>query len=120
MPTLIETPTVIKAAGNKSKKIEEFIGKINTGTSEISVAKMSSPGGWKEPGQTPDFMEITFVISGELQVEHKEGILKVGSGQAVVTEPNEWVRYSTPADEGAEYIAICMPAFSRESVYRDQ
>ena len=120
MPKLIKTPTVIKAAGNKPKKIEEFIGKVNTDTSEISLAKMTSPGGWIEPGQTPDFMEITFVISGELQVEHKEGILKVGSGQAVVAEPNEWVRYSTPSDEGAEYIAICLPAFSMDKVNRDQ
>lgn len=119
MVKLIETAAVIQAAGNKPKKIEEFVGRVNTKTSEISVAKMTSPGGWTEPGQTPVFREITYVISGELQVEHKEGILKVRSGQTVITEPGEWVRYSTPADEGAEYIAICLPAFSTDRVNRD-
>lgn len=119
MPKLIDTPTVIEAAGNKPKRIEEFVGKVNTDSSEISVAKMTSPSGWVEPGQTPEFREITFVISGELHIEHKGGKLKVMSGQTVITEPNEWVRYSTPAEEGAEYIAICMPAFSPESVNRD-
>ena len=120
MPTLIENPAVIKAAGNKPKIIEEFVGRVNTDTSEISVAKMTSPGGWAEPGQTPDFREITYVISGELHVEYKSGILKVRSGQMIITEPKEWVRYSTPASEGAEYIAICLPAFSPDSVHRDQ
>ena len=119
MPKLIKTPAVIEAAGNKPKKIEEFIGLVNTGNSELSVAKMTSPGGWIEPGQTPGFMEITVVISGELQVEHENGIIRVESGQAVVTEPNEWVRYSTPTEEGAEYIAICLPAFSLNKVHRD-
>jgi len=119
MPTLIDKPTIIEAAGNKPKQIEEFIGRVNTGSSEISVAKMTSPGGWIEPGQTPDFRELTYVISGELHVAHKEGILKVQSGQVVITEPNEWVRYSTPAAGGAEYIAICIPAFSPDTVNRD-
>jgi len=119
MPKLIDKPTRIEAVGNKPKRIEEFIGRVNSGTSEISVAKMTSPGGWVEPGQTPDFREITFVISGELHVEHKEGILKVKGGQAVIAEPNEWVRYSTPAAGGAEYIAICVPAFSPDIVNRD-
>jgi mannose-6-phosphate isomerase-like protein (cupin superfamily) len=119
MPKLIETPTVIKAAGNKPKRIEEFVGNANTETAEISVAKMTSPSGWVEPGQTPEFREITYVISGELHVEHREGILKVKSGQTVITEPNEWVRYSTPTGEGAEYIAICLPAFSPDIVNRD-
>jgi len=119
MPKLIETPTVIQAAGNKPKRIEEFVGNVNTKTSEISVAKMTSPAGWVEPGQTPGFREITYVISGELHVEHKEGIVKVRSGQTVITEPNEWVRYSTPIPGGAEYIAICLPAFSAERVNRD-
>jgi len=119
MPRLIESPTVIKAAGNKPKRIEEFVGKVNTESQEISVAKMTSPGGWLEPGQTPEFREITYVIAGELQVEHTGGILKVGSGQAVITEPGEWVRYSTPGSEGAEYVAICLPAFSPDSVHRD-
>ena len=120
MPKLIDTPAVIKAAGNKPKRIEEYVGKVNTETSEISVARMTSPSGWVEPGQSPGFMEITYVISGELQVEHKEGILKVSSGQTIITEPNEWVRYSTPTEGGAEYIAICLPAFSPDSVNRDQ
>ena len=120
MPKLINTPTVIMAAGNKPKRIEEYVGNVNTKTSEVSVAKMTSPVGWVEPGQTPEFKEITYVISGELHVEHEEGILKVKSGQTVVTEPNEWVRYSTPNPEGAEYIAICLPAFSPNTVNRDQ
>jgi mannose-6-phosphate isomerase-like protein (cupin superfamily) len=119
MPTLIDTPAVIQAAGNKPKRIEEFVGNVNTESSEISVAKMTSPSGWVEPGQTPEFREITYVMSGELHVEHKGGILKVRSGQTVITEPKEWVCYSTPTDEGAEYIAICMPAFSTVSVNRD-
>jgi mannose-6-phosphate isomerase-like protein (cupin superfamily) len=119
MPKLIDTPTVIEAAGNKPKRIEEFVGIVNTESSEISVAKMISPSGWVEPGQTPEFMEITYVLSGELHVEYKGGILKVRSGQTVITEPSEWIRYSTPTEEGAEYIAICMPAFSPDSVNRD-
>lgn len=119
MPKLIDKPTLIEAAGNKPKRIEEYVGNINTKTSEISVAKMTSPRGWVEPGQTPEFKEITYVISGELHVEHKEGILKVKGGQTVVTEPHEWVRYSTPTPEGAEYIAICLPGFSPNSVHRD-
>lgn len=120
MPELIDSPTVIEAAGNKPKRIEEYVGNVNTKTAEVSVARMTSPGGWVEPGQTPEFREITYVISGELHVEHRKGILRVKSGQAVVTEPEEWVRYSTPAPEGAEYIAICLPAFSPETVNRDQ
>jgi len=119
MPKLIEKPAVIEAAGNKPKRIEEFVGRINTGSSEISVAKMTSPKGWVEPGQTPDFMEISYVISGELQVEHKKGVIKVRSGQTIITDANEWVCYSTPSEEGAEYIAICLPAFSPDSVNRD-
>ena len=119
MPKLIDKPAVIEAAGNYSKRIEEFVGKVNTKSSDISIAKMTSPSGWIEPGQTPDFREITYVISGELHVEHKEGTLQVRSGQTVIAEPNEWVRYSTPTDEGAEYIAICLPAFSPQSVNRD-
>jgi len=119
MPRLIENPTLIKSAGNKPKRIEEFVGRVNTESEEISVAKMTSPGGWEEPGQTPEFREITYVIAGELLVEHKEGTLKVQSGQAVITEPGEWLRYSTPGPEGAEYVAICLPAFSPDSVHRD-
>ena len=119
MPKLIDKPAVIEAAGNKPKRIEEYVGKVNTKSSDISVAKMTSPSGWIEPGQTPKFREITYVISGELHVEHKYGILRVRSGQMVIAEPNEWVRYSTPTDEGAEYIAICLPAFSLNTVNRD-
>jgi mannose-6-phosphate isomerase-like protein (cupin superfamily) len=119
MPKLIDTPAVIEAAGNKPKRIEELVGRVNTNTTEISVAKMTSPQGWTEPGQAPEFREITYVISGELHVEHKEGLLRVKSGQAVITEPHEWIRYSTPNEEGAEYIAICLPAFSPETVHRD-
>ncbi len=119
MPRLINKPTIIEAAGNKPKRIEEFVGRINTESSDISVAKMTSPEGWVEPGQTPEFREITYVISGELQVEHKEGIIKVRSGQSIITEANEWVRYSTPGEEGAEYIAICLPAYSPGNVKRD-
>jgi mannose-6-phosphate isomerase-like protein (cupin superfamily) len=96
------------------------MGNVNTKTSEISVARMTSPCGWMEPGQTPEFKEITYVISGELQVDHKKGVLRVKSGQTVVAEPNEWILYSTPAPEGAEYIAICLPAFSPDTVHRDQ
>ena len=120
MPKLISEATVIQAVGNKPKKIEEYVGNVNTKTSEISVAKMTSPTGWIEPGQTPEFKEITYVISGELHVEHKEGLLKVKSGQTVVTEPNEWIKYSTPNPEGAEYLAICLPAFSPNTVNRDK
>ncbi len=120
MPKLIETPTIIEAAGNKPKKIEEYVGRVNTNTPEVSVAKMTSPSGWIEPGQTPEFMEVTYVIAGELRVEHKDGIMDVKKGQAVVTMPNEWVRYSTPGPEGAEYVAVCLPAFSPETVNRDE
>jgi len=120
MPILIDTPSVVEAAGNKPKRIEEMVGRVNTRTKAISVARMTSPGGWTEPGQRPEFMEITCVLSGELQVEHQEGIIRVKPGQAIVAEPHEWIRYSTPAPEGAEYIAICMPAFSPETVHRDR
>ena len=120
MPKLISEATVIESVGNKPKKIEEYVGNANTKTSDISVAKMTSPAGWIEPGQTPEFKEITYVISGELHVEYQKGVLKVKSGQTVVTEPNEWIKYSTPTPEGAEYIAICLPAFSPNTVNRDK
>ena len=119
MPTLIPAPTRIAAAGNKPKLIDEYVGRVNSKTSELSVAHMRSPSGWVEPGQTPQFREITVVIKGSLHVEHKGGALDVKAGQAVVCEPGEWVRYSTPGDEGAEYIAICLPAFSMDTVHRD-
>lgn len=119
MPTLIPAPTRIAAAGNKPKLIDEYVGRVNSKTSELSVAHMRSPSGWVEPGQTPQFRELTVVIKGSLHVEHKGGALDVKAGQAVICEPGEWVRYSTPGDEGAEYIAICLPAFSMDTVHRD-
>jgi mannose-6-phosphate isomerase-like protein (cupin superfamily) len=117
-PTLISTPTRVAAAGNKPKLIDEFIGHINSGTA-ASVAHMHSPGGWLEPGQTPDFDEFTLVLSGVLRVESKVGFIDVSAGQAVIAHKGEWVRYSTPGEEGAEYIAVCVPAFSPATVHRD-
>jgi mannose-6-phosphate isomerase-like protein (cupin superfamily) len=120
MPRLIEKPTIIEAAGNKPKKIEEYSGRVNTGNNEVSIARMTSPEGWREPGQRPAFEEITVVLEGTLVVEHEGGILEVGAGQAVVARAGEWVRYSTPKPGGAGYIAVCMPAFSPETVNRDE
>ena len=120
MPTLIAQPTRIEAAGNKPKLIDEYIGRVNSKTSSTSVAHMRSPGGWLEPGQTPEFNEFTIVLRGMLRVEHQGGALDVRAGQAVITHAGEWVRYSTPEDSGAEYIAVCLPAFSMETVHRDQ
>jgi mannose-6-phosphate isomerase-like protein (cupin superfamily) len=117
MPKLIERPSIIEAAGNKPKIIEEFAGRVNSGDAGVSVARMTSPAGWAEPGQRPGFQEITVVLEGTLRVEHEGGALDVGAGQAVATYPGEWVRYSTP--EGAKYIAVCVPAFSPETVHRD-
>jgi quercetin dioxygenase-like cupin family protein len=117
LPTLISKPTRIEAAGNKPKIIEEFIGRVNSQATALSVARMQSPAGWVEPGQTPEFEEYTVVLKGTLRVTHKGGTIDVQAGQAVVTPPGEWVQYSTP--EGAEYIAICLPAFSPETVHRD-
>ncbi|WNG28605.1 cupin [Cystobacter fuscus] len=119
MPTLIAAPTRVTAAGNKPKLIDEYIGRVNTRQAGLSVAHMRSPGGWLEPGQTPEFQEMTVVLRGLLRVEHRGGVLEVRAGQAVVTEAGEWVRYSTPEAEGAEYIAICLPAFSPDTVHRD-
>jgi len=119
MPTLIPQPTRIQAAGNKPKLIDEYIGRVNSNTSAASVAHMRSPNGWAEPGQTPEFDEFTIVLKGMLRVEHKSGSLDVYAGQAVVAHAGEWVRYSTPNAEGAEYIAVCLPAFSMEAVHRD-
>jgi len=120
MPKLIVSPTRVEAAGNKPKIIEEFIGRKNTETAEVSIAHMRSPAGWQEPGQTPEFDEYTLVLKGALQVEHRGGMLEVKAGQAIITYAGEWVRYSTPAAEGAEYIAVCLPAFSPDSVHRDR
>jgi mannose-6-phosphate isomerase-like protein (cupin superfamily) len=119
MPRLIEQPTLVSAAGNKPKQIEEFAGRVNSGHANLSVARMVSPPGWKEPGQRPDFEEVTVVLRGMLRVEHEKGVLDVRAGQAVVTAPGEWVRYSSPEPGGAEYIAVCVPAFSPASVHRD-
>jgi ethanolamine utilization protein EutQ len=119
MPTLIPQPTRITAAGNKPKLIDEYIGRVSTKTSAASVAHMRSPAGWIEPGQTPEFDEFTIVLKGTLHVQHKNGVLEVSAGQAVIAHAGEWVRYSTPNDGGAEYIAVCLPAFSMEIVHRD-
>ena len=119
MPRLIETPTIIEASGNKPKRIEEFAGRVNSGHTRISVARMNSPSGWQEPGQRPEFEELTVVLSGMLRVEHEGGSLVVRAGQAVIAQPGEWVRYSTPEADGAEYIAVCLPAFSPDTVHRD-
>jgi quercetin dioxygenase-like cupin family protein len=117
MPRLIATPTVIEAAGNLPKRIEEFVGRVNTKTESVSVARMKSPPGWIEPGQQPEFEEITVVLQGTVRVHHDGGVLDVPAGQAVITSPGEWVKYETP--QGAEYIAICLPAFSPGTVHRD-
>lgn len=119
MPRLIFQATVIEAAGNKPKRIEEYVGRVNSGHAEVSVARMVSPGGWQEPGQRPEFEEITVVLRGLLRAEHAGGVLEVRAGQAIVTNPGEWVRYSTPEADGAEYIAVCLPAFSPSTVHRD-
>jgi len=119
MPTHIAKPTVIEAAGNLPKRIEEFAGRVNSGHASVSVARMVSPSGWQESGQRPDFEEITVVLRGALRVEHEGGALTVRAGEAVVTHPGEWVRYSTPEPGGAEYVAVCLPAFSPETVRRD-
>jgi mannose-6-phosphate isomerase-like protein (cupin superfamily) len=119
MPTLLSSPTIIQAAGNKPKVIEEYAGRVNSGHTGVSVARMVSPEGWREPGQRPDFEEITVVLRGMVRVEHETGALEVRAGQAVVTAPGEWIRYSSPEPGGAEYVAICLPAFSPETVHRD-
>jgi mannose-6-phosphate isomerase-like protein (cupin superfamily) len=119
MPTLIRNATRIEAAGNKPKLIDEHVGRVNSGTEAVSVAHMRSPGGWQEPGQTPEFDEFTVVLRGVLRVEHHGGAIDVGAGQAVIAHKGEWVRYSTPGEEGAEYIAVCLPAFSPGTVHRD-
>lgn len=119
MPKLITEPSRITAAGNKPKLIDEFVGRVNSQESRLSIAHMRSPEGWIEPGQTPQFDEFTIVLKGLLRVETREGTIDVRAGQAIHTFPGEWVRYSTPTEEGAEYIAVCLPAFSMETVGRD-
>lgn len=119
MPTLVAAPTRIQPAGNKPKLIDEYIGRVNSSTDALSVAHMHSPAGWEEPGQTPEFDEFTLVLSGTLRVEHSGGALHVTAGQAVIAHRGEWVRYSTPGADGAEYVAICLPAFAPDTVHRD-
>ena len=120
MPTLIPNPTVIPCVGTKPKQIQEFAGRVNSGHASVSIARMISPEGWTEPGQRPEFEEITLVLRGTLRVEHEAGVTDVGAGQAIVSHPGEWVRYSTPHPEGAEYVAVCLPAFSPTTVHRDE
>jgi mannose-6-phosphate isomerase-like protein (cupin superfamily) len=119
MPTLIAKPTSIEAAGNKPKLIDEYIGRVNSKTAGVSVARMRSPQGWVEPGQTPDFEEFTIVLKGMLRVTYKDSSFDVRAGQAVIAHKGEWVQYSTPEEGGADYIAVCLPAFSMETVHRD-
>jgi quercetin dioxygenase-like cupin family protein len=119
MPRLVPAPTLVEAAGTPPKRIEEYAGRASTGHASASVARMVSPQGWQEPGQRPEFEEITVVLRGTLRVEHERGVFEVQAGQAVVTAPGEWVRYSTPAEGGAEYLAVCLPAFSPATVHRD-
>ncbi len=118
MPRLINAPTLIPGVGTRPKRIEEFVGRVNTATEDVSIARMVSPPGWVEPGQAPEFDEYTLVLEGCLRVESREGVLDVRAGQGVHASPGEWVRYSTP--EGATYIAVCLPAFSPATVHRDQ
>lgn len=119
MPTLITNPTRITAAGNKPKLIDEYIGRVNSQTSAVSIAHMRSPQGWEEPGQTPEFDEFTVVLKGALRVIHRSGQFDVSAGQAVIAQRGEWIQYSTPGEGGAEYIAVCLPAFSMDTVHRD-
>jgi mannose-6-phosphate isomerase-like protein (cupin superfamily) len=120
MPRLIESPTRIQAAGTKPKQIEEHIGRINSGHDSVSVAHMVSPEGWVEPGQRPEFEEITVILHGRVKLEYEGGALEASAGQSIVSAPGEWIRYSTPFPGGAEYIAICLPAFSPDIVHRDE
>lgn len=120
MPIKIEAPSIISAVGNKPKIIEEFIGNVNSKTNSVSIAKMTSPCGWVEPGQRPEFDEYTVVLRGMLRVTAKNSTFDVNAGQSIITNKGEWVQYSTPGSEGAEYIAVCLPAFSSEIVHRDE
>ncbi len=119
MATLIERPAVVEAAGVPPKSIEEFIGRVNSGTDQVSIARMRSPSGWEEPGQTPEFDEYTVVLNGSLHVRLRDRELDVHAGQAIIVRAGEWVQYSSPSHDGAEYIAVCLPAFSLESVHRE-
>jgi len=119
MPTFISEPTRIQAAGTKPKLIDEYVGRVNSQTDTVSVAHMRSPQGWQEPGQTPEFDEFTTVLRGMLRVRHRDGQIDVHAGQAVIAHRGEWIQYSTPNEGGAEYIAVCLPAFSPDTVHRD-
>ena len=119
MPELIDAPTRVLAAGNKPKSIDEYVGRVNSQTAEVSIAHMRSPSGWVEPGQTPEFDEYTLVLHGMLRVTHRTGAVDVRAGQAVIVRAGEWVRYSSPEADGAEYVAVCLPAFSPDIVHRD-
>jgi mannose-6-phosphate isomerase-like protein (cupin superfamily) len=119
MPTLIPSPTRITGTGNKPELIDEYVGRVNTGHAQVSIAHLSCPSGWQEPGQTPEFDEYTVVLRGALRVESRDGVLDVRAGQAVLTKAGEWVRYSTPGPDGAEYVAVCLPAFSLEMAHRE-
>ncbi len=120
MPIKIESPKIIKAAGNKPKIIEEFVGGVNTGTEAVSIARMTSPAGWVEPGQTPEFDEYTVVLKGMLRVKTRVETMDVFAGEAIITNKGEWIQYSTPEADGAHYIAVCLPAFSPDTVHRDE
>lgn len=119
MPTLISQPSRVEAAGTPPKTIEEFAGRVNTATEQVSIARMTSPTGWEEPGQRPEFEEWTLVLAGTLVVDHEQGSLEVGAGQAVRVAAGEWVRYRTPYEGGAQYVSVCLPAFSPDTVHRD-
>jgi mannose-6-phosphate isomerase-like protein (cupin superfamily) len=119
MATLIRQPSIVEAAGTPPKRIEEFFGRVNSGTESVSIARMKSPSGWKEPGQTPEFDEYTVVLTGTLHVQLRDGQFDVRAGQAILVRRGEWVQYSTPVKDGAEYVAICLPAFSPKTVHRD-
>lgn len=120
MPRLIDSPTRIQAHGEPPKAIEEFVGRVNSQTADVSIARMVSPSGWSEPGQTPEFAEYALVLRGSLRVETKDELFDVDAGQAIITEPGEWIRYSSPGADGAEYVAVCLPAFSPATVHRDE
>ncbi len=119
MPTIIKQPTIVTAAGNQTKQIEEYIGRVNSGTEELSIARMKSPAGWEEPGQRPEFDEYTVVLQGMLRVTTPTETIDVHAGQTIITRSGQWVRYSSPGEQGAEYISVCLPAFSKETVNRD-
>jgi mannose-6-phosphate isomerase-like protein (cupin superfamily) len=119
MPTLIPSPTVVEAAGNKPKLIREYIGRVNSDTPDLSIAHMQSPTGWVEPGQTPEFDEYTLVLHGMVRVIHKTGSMDVKPGQAILVKAGEWVQYTTPEPDGADYVSVCLPAFSPGLVHRD-